>query len=176
MTPEGSTRAGILPGCPSPDRSRDTEVSFEPRAFRPTIWKETEDTNATHILQCLQGSAEEVMGTPCQRSRSALTTPKLHSAKSYVGHLAVSVILKEAHTRCTTKHPFSNDLVTNLLTPSGTTNASEVSVVENMKTLRSYVHRGHVSQPHINAALTVARYTRPLGPQVKQIIKRDSGL
>ncbi|KER33471.1 hypothetical protein T265_00588 [Opisthorchis viverrini] len=35
MPPEGSTRVGILPGCPSLDRgSRVAEVGFEPRAFR----------------------------------------------------------------------------------------------------------------------------------------------
>ncbi|KER32885.1 hypothetical protein T265_01171 [Opisthorchis viverrini] len=35
MPPKGSTRAGILPGCPSLDReSRVAEVGFEPRTFR----------------------------------------------------------------------------------------------------------------------------------------------
>ncbi|KER24221.1 hypothetical protein T265_08067 [Opisthorchis viverrini] len=35
MPPEGSTRAGILPGCPSLDRgSRVAEVGFKPRTFR----------------------------------------------------------------------------------------------------------------------------------------------
>ncbi|KAG5452728.1 hypothetical protein CSKR_102158 [Clonorchis sinensis] len=35
MPPEGSTRAGILPGCPSLDRgSREAEVGFEPQTFR----------------------------------------------------------------------------------------------------------------------------------------------
>ncbi|KAG5443368.1 hypothetical protein CSKR_108150 [Clonorchis sinensis] len=35
MSPEGSTRAGILPGHPSIDRrSRGAEVGFEPRTFR----------------------------------------------------------------------------------------------------------------------------------------------
>ncbi|KAG5451599.1 hypothetical protein CSKR_110880, partial [Clonorchis sinensis] len=35
MPPEGSTRAGILPGCPGLDRgSRETEAGFEPRTFR----------------------------------------------------------------------------------------------------------------------------------------------
>ncbi|KAG5452120.1 hypothetical protein CSKR_107904 [Clonorchis sinensis] len=35
MPPEGYTRAGILPGCPSLDRgSREKEVGFEPRTFR----------------------------------------------------------------------------------------------------------------------------------------------
>ncbi|KER21924.1 LOW QUALITY PROTEIN: hypothetical protein T265_14977 [Opisthorchis viverrini] len=35
MPPEGSTRAGILSGCPSLDRgSREAEVGFEPRTFR----------------------------------------------------------------------------------------------------------------------------------------------
>ncbi|KER26350.1 hypothetical protein T265_06395 [Opisthorchis viverrini] len=35
MLPEGCTRAGILPGCPSLDRgSREAEVGFEPRTFR----------------------------------------------------------------------------------------------------------------------------------------------
>ncbi|KAG5447023.1 hypothetical protein CSKR_108873 [Clonorchis sinensis] len=35
MLPEGSTRAEILPGCPSLDRgSREAEVGFEPRTFR----------------------------------------------------------------------------------------------------------------------------------------------
>ncbi|KAG5455256.1 hypothetical protein CSKR_106438, partial [Clonorchis sinensis] len=34
MPPEGSTRAGILPGCPSLDRgSREAVVGFEPRTF-----------------------------------------------------------------------------------------------------------------------------------------------
>ncbi|KAG5452972.1 hypothetical protein CSKR_111792 [Clonorchis sinensis] len=34
MPPEGSTRAGILPGCPSLNRgSREAEVGFEPRTF-----------------------------------------------------------------------------------------------------------------------------------------------
>ncbi|KER32172.1 hypothetical protein T265_01783 [Opisthorchis viverrini] len=38
MPPEGSTRAGILPGCPSLDRgSRVAEVGFEPRTFRLVI-------------------------------------------------------------------------------------------------------------------------------------------
>ncbi|KAG5447960.1 hypothetical protein CSKR_100924 [Clonorchis sinensis] len=35
MLPEGSTRAGILPGCPSLDRgSREAEFRFEPRTLR----------------------------------------------------------------------------------------------------------------------------------------------
>ncbi|KER27646.1 hypothetical protein T265_05364 [Opisthorchis viverrini] len=35
MIPEGSTRVGILPGCPSLDRgSREAEVGFEPRTYR----------------------------------------------------------------------------------------------------------------------------------------------
>ncbi|KER33931.1 hypothetical protein T265_00366 [Opisthorchis viverrini] len=35
IPPEGSTRARILPGCPSLDTgSRETEVGFEPRTFR----------------------------------------------------------------------------------------------------------------------------------------------
>ncbi|KAG5444787.1 hypothetical protein CSKR_113920 [Clonorchis sinensis] len=40
MPPKGSTRAGILPGCPSPDRgSREAEVGFEPRTFRSRSMK-----------------------------------------------------------------------------------------------------------------------------------------
>ncbi|KAG5453162.1 hypothetical protein CSKR_106990, partial [Clonorchis sinensis] len=35
MPPKGSTRAGILPGCPSLDRgSREAEAGVEPRTFR----------------------------------------------------------------------------------------------------------------------------------------------
>ncbi|KAG5446397.1 hypothetical protein CSKR_113787, partial [Clonorchis sinensis] len=35
MLPEGSKRAGILPGCPNLDRgSQEAEVGFQPRAFR----------------------------------------------------------------------------------------------------------------------------------------------
>ncbi|KER24176.1 hypothetical protein T265_08112 [Opisthorchis viverrini] len=35
MPHEGSTRAGILPSCPSLDRgSREAEVGFKPRTFR----------------------------------------------------------------------------------------------------------------------------------------------
>ncbi|KAG5442240.1 hypothetical protein CSKR_100176 [Clonorchis sinensis] len=38
MPPEGSTRAGILPACPSLDRvSREAEVGFEPRTFRFSV-------------------------------------------------------------------------------------------------------------------------------------------
>ncbi|KAG5441157.1 hypothetical protein CSKR_102747 [Clonorchis sinensis] len=38
MSPEGDTRAGILPGCLSLDRgSPEVEVGFEPRTFRSTI-------------------------------------------------------------------------------------------------------------------------------------------
>ncbi|KAG5446565.1 hypothetical protein CSKR_114390 [Clonorchis sinensis] len=34
MPPKGSTKAGILPGCPSLDRgSREIEVGFEPQTF-----------------------------------------------------------------------------------------------------------------------------------------------
>ncbi|KER31855.1 hypothetical protein T265_12897, partial [Opisthorchis viverrini] len=34
MPPEGSTRAGILPGCPSLDGgNREAEFGFEPRTF-----------------------------------------------------------------------------------------------------------------------------------------------
>ncbi|KAG5441120.1 hypothetical protein CSKR_102780 [Clonorchis sinensis] len=37
LPPKGTTRAGILPGCPSLDRgSREAEVGFEPRTFRLT--------------------------------------------------------------------------------------------------------------------------------------------
>ncbi|GAA53475.1 hypothetical protein CLF_110324 [Clonorchis sinensis] len=36
MPPEGCTRAGILSACPSLDRgSREAEIGFEPRTFRP---------------------------------------------------------------------------------------------------------------------------------------------
>ncbi|KER24060.1 hypothetical protein T265_08192 [Opisthorchis viverrini] len=55
MQPEGSTRAGILPGCLSLDRgSREAEVGFEPRPFRSiprtkgarwTKWLEREFTD-----------------------------------------------------------------------------------------------------------------------------------
>ncbi|KAG5455056.1 hypothetical protein CSKR_109927 [Clonorchis sinensis] len=44
MPPEGCTRAGILPGCPSLDRgSRDAEVGFEPRTFRSAPYDESPD-------------------------------------------------------------------------------------------------------------------------------------
>ncbi|KAG5442227.1 hypothetical protein CSKR_200184 [Clonorchis sinensis] len=40
LPPEGSTRAEILPGCPSLGRgSRDAETEFEPRTFRPSVAK-----------------------------------------------------------------------------------------------------------------------------------------
>ncbi|KAG5441345.1 hypothetical protein CSKR_103221 [Clonorchis sinensis] len=43
MPPEGSTRAGILPGCPSLDRgSREAEVGFEPRTFRSSQIRENQ--------------------------------------------------------------------------------------------------------------------------------------
>ncbi|KAG5455245.1 hypothetical protein CSKR_106449 [Clonorchis sinensis] len=40
MPPEGSTRAEILPGCPSLDRgSREAEVGLEPRTFRSSTYR-----------------------------------------------------------------------------------------------------------------------------------------
>ncbi|KAG5445102.1 hypothetical protein CSKR_104004 [Clonorchis sinensis] len=41
MSPEGSTRTGIVSGCPSLDKgSRDSEVGFEPRNFRNDVYIE----------------------------------------------------------------------------------------------------------------------------------------
>ncbi|KAG5449100.1 Major vault protein, partial [Clonorchis sinensis] len=49
MPPEGSTRAGILPGCPSLDRGiREAEVGFEPRNFRSMPPLET-SSNITSV-------------------------------------------------------------------------------------------------------------------------------
>ncbi|KER21322.1 hypothetical protein T265_10325 [Opisthorchis viverrini] len=49
MPPEGSTRAGILPGCPSLDRgSRVAEVGFEPRTFRLVIRTLTTSAISNH--------------------------------------------------------------------------------------------------------------------------------
>ncbi|KAG5453182.1 hypothetical protein CSKR_112744, partial [Clonorchis sinensis] len=46
MPSEGSTRTGILPGCPSLDRrGREAEVGFEPRTFRRPKWLEREFTD-----------------------------------------------------------------------------------------------------------------------------------
>ncbi|KAG5443916.1 hypothetical protein CSKR_100832 [Clonorchis sinensis] len=58
MPPEGSTRAGILPGCPSLDRgSRDAEVGFKPRTFRVPIQRRQLYTSliplvSAFILRC----------------------------------------------------------------------------------------------------------------------------
>ncbi|KAG5452742.1 hypothetical protein CSKR_102171 [Clonorchis sinensis] len=42
MPPKESTRAGVLPGCPSLDRrSREAEVGFELRTFRSHLLKST---------------------------------------------------------------------------------------------------------------------------------------
>ncbi|KAG5447289.1 Heat shock cognate 71 kDa protein [Clonorchis sinensis] len=44
MPPEGSTRAEVLPGCPSLDRgSREAEVGFEPRTFRSRLERGSTD-------------------------------------------------------------------------------------------------------------------------------------
>ncbi|KAG5441639.1 Guanine nucleotide-binding protein subunit alpha-11 [Clonorchis sinensis] len=49
--PEGSTRARILPGCPSLDRgSREAEVGFEPRTFRSV------NSRSGHCPTCNLGS------------------------------------------------------------------------------------------------------------------------
>ncbi|KER20561.1 hypothetical protein T265_10910 [Opisthorchis viverrini] len=39
LPPEGSTRAQILPRCPSVNRSRDVEIGFEPRTFLSVNWR-----------------------------------------------------------------------------------------------------------------------------------------
>ncbi|GAA55984.1 hypothetical protein CLF_109553 [Clonorchis sinensis] len=50
MPPEGSTRAGILPGCASLDRgSRQTEVGFEPRTFRSV---DSRSIHLSHLVPC----------------------------------------------------------------------------------------------------------------------------
>ncbi|KAG5453486.1 hypothetical protein CSKR_113960 [Clonorchis sinensis] len=66
MPPEWSTRAGILPACPSLDRtSRDADVGFEPRTFRGTI-----PEDASLLLPALQvhrhyaTSAERTLSLP----------------------------------------------------------------------------------------------------------------
>ncbi|KAG5446464.1 hypothetical protein CSKR_105821, partial [Clonorchis sinensis] len=53
MPSEGSTRVGILPGCPSPPRgSREAESGFEPRTFRSVHSRSThlvaENSSAAH--------------------------------------------------------------------------------------------------------------------------------
>ncbi|KAG5444488.1 hypothetical protein CSKR_101832 [Clonorchis sinensis] len=43
MLPEGSTRAGTLPGCPNLDKGgREVEIELEPRTFRPFSSQETQ--------------------------------------------------------------------------------------------------------------------------------------
>ncbi|KER31393.1 hypothetical protein T265_02311 [Opisthorchis viverrini] len=54
MPSEGSTRAGILPGCPSLDRgSREAEAEFEPRTFRSV---NSRSNNLTNNLAFGQGN------------------------------------------------------------------------------------------------------------------------
>ncbi|KAG5442805.1 hypothetical protein CSKR_112268 [Clonorchis sinensis] len=79
MPPEGSTRAGILPGCPSLDRgSREAEVGFEPRTFRSV------NSRSNHLshLALTQGcfpetsrSYQMIYGTAVSHSKSILHLP-----------------------------------------------------------------------------------------------------
>ncbi|KER19202.1 LOW QUALITY PROTEIN: hypothetical protein T265_15622 [Opisthorchis viverrini] len=67
MPSEGCTRAGILPGCPSLDRgSRETEVRFEPRAFRSV------NSRSNHCCECAREAiilliAYDHLGMICRR-------------------------------------------------------------------------------------------------------------
>ncbi|KER28151.1 hypothetical protein T265_04981 [Opisthorchis viverrini] len=50
MPPEGSTRAGILPGCPNLDRgSREAEVGFEPRTSRSVNSRSNHLSHLAHL-------------------------------------------------------------------------------------------------------------------------------
>ncbi|KER27796.1 hypothetical protein T265_13722, partial [Opisthorchis viverrini] len=55
MPLEGSTRDGITPGCPSPDRgSREAEVGFEPRTFRSLSTGSTVRCSLSNVTWYLQ--------------------------------------------------------------------------------------------------------------------------
>ncbi|KAG5446287.1 hypothetical protein CSKR_110327 [Clonorchis sinensis] len=62
MPQEGSTKAGILPGCPSLDRgSREAEVGFEPRAFRSVNWRSNHLSDKNLAIKTLSSGKTLVM-------------------------------------------------------------------------------------------------------------------
>ncbi|KER27792.1 hypothetical protein T265_05220 [Opisthorchis viverrini] len=104
MPPEGSTRAGILPGCPSLDReSREAEVGFEPRTFRSVNSRSnhlghlasfSQTTNWSHQFLVLQTAfyeepADQVRS--CKKSLEAVSSRLLPSWKA--NHLINRTVL-----------------------------------------------------------------------------------
>ncbi|KAG5445103.1 hypothetical protein CSKR_104003, partial [Clonorchis sinensis] len=95
MLSEGSTRAGILPGCPSLDRgSREAEVGFEPQTFRSV------DSRSNHLSYLAPLCF--VLYTVC---KSASISLKISKSINYLG--TVTMLMTE-------------DNFTALLTSAGT--------------------------------------------------------
>ncbi|KAG5442937.1 hypothetical protein CSKR_104780 [Clonorchis sinensis] len=81
MPPEGRTRAGILPDCPSLDRvSREAEVGFEPWTFRsvtPRYNHVPQLRHSTHQSQASPGDREEKVSGRKRREASAVACLRL---------------------------------------------------------------------------------------------------
>ncbi|KER28755.1 hypothetical protein T265_04447 [Opisthorchis viverrini] len=74
MPPEGSTRAGVLPGCPSLDRgSREAEVGFEPRTFRSVNSR----SNHSDHLSCSEGTTPKPQKAPAIKENAIPVTAKV---------------------------------------------------------------------------------------------------
>ncbi|KAG5452497.1 hypothetical protein CSKR_103297 [Clonorchis sinensis] len=85
--PEGSMRAGILPGCPSLDRgSREAEVGFEPRIFRSV------NSRSNHLGHLALMSIFGSRSSTCVYS-SAVTTFRCLGAMPRSGSIRAEVLL-----------------------------------------------------------------------------------
>ncbi|KER25224.1 hypothetical protein T265_07266 [Opisthorchis viverrini] len=94
MPPKGSTRARIVPGCPSLDRgSRETEVGFDGPTIRSV---NPRSNNLIHL-------AHPPSGAPCIRQLVSLSSP-YHEIYPYLpnfAHISVrlAVMPPEGRTR-----------------------------------------------------------------------------
>ncbi|KAG5446496.1 Cleavage and polyadenylation specificity factor subunit 3, partial [Clonorchis sinensis] len=126
MPPEGSTRAGILLGCPSLDRrSRDTEVGSEPRTFRsaralvPIIRSDIRSTKTVSYLS--QWLERELTGRKVRGSNPASASRLPLSRLAQPGSIPVLMLpsggMVARHRKCITAERLLSQWQVRLLKP-----------------------------------------------------------
>ncbi|KAG5441015.1 Ras-specific guanine nucleotide-releasing factor 2 [Clonorchis sinensis] len=96
MPPEGSTRAGILPGCPSLDRgSREAEVGFELRTLRSSNTAAAQAFAVATAGSACPLAAAGIMGLGPNLTRTALrfTAGTAPAAAANIGYKTVACTL-----------------------------------------------------------------------------------
>ncbi|KER27862.1 LOW QUALITY PROTEIN: hypothetical protein T265_13696 [Opisthorchis viverrini] len=92
MPPEGSTRAGILPDCPSLDRGSRVAVGFEPRTFRSIHLTVVERFTTLYVYLLYTAHQILIVALNCFLAAFLLT----------VGLIAIGCHLRKCYLRSTT--------------------------------------------------------------------------